>query len=379
MMGLMKGKKNDATYSTDFTLLLLTAILVTFGTIMVFSSSVIMAEIRFQTPYIFIIKHVIWVAAGAVAMFAFSRYDYRKLQELTRPLIITAVTLLVLVVIIGSEKGGAKRWFKLGPMSFQPSEFAKLALVIAMADFMDRKKSRLNKMKGLLPALGLAGLFCFLISLEPDLGTPVIMVAVTVAMLFVAGARLGHLLLIGISFVPLVALEILRKPYRLARMKAYLQSVGDISSSSYQLDQSILALGNGGFFGRGLAHSQMKLFYLPEPHTDFIFPIIGEETGFIGTIILIVLFIIFAWRGWMIAKSSPDFFGGMLAMGVTLLIVTQAVFNMGVATGLLPTKGLPLPFVSFGGTALVINMAGVGILLNVSRHMKKHQAKKGNY
>ena len=369
-------KKTDTAYNTDFMLLLVTAILITFGTIMVFSSSVIMAEIRFQTPYLFIIKHVMWVAAGAMAMFLLSRYDYRKLQELTRPLIITAVLLLVLVVIIGAEKGGAKRWFKLGPMSFQPSEFAKLALVIAMADFMDRKKSRLKNMKGLLPALGLAGLFCFLISLEPDLGTPVIMVMVTVAMLFVAGARLGHLLLIGLSILPLVAIEIMRKPYRLARLKAYIQSLGDIRSSSYQLDQSILALGNGGFFGRGLAHSQMKLFYLPEPHTDFIFPIIGEEMGFIGTVILIIMFIIFAWRGWMIAKSSPDFFGGMLAMGVTLLIVTQAVFNMGVATGLLPTKGLPLPFVSFGGTALVINMAGVGILLNVSRHMKKQCQKQ---
>lgn len=360
-------KKHETPVHADYVLTLVTAALVIIGALMVFSSSVIMAETRFHSPYIFVFKHLIWVGIGAVAMFFFANYDYRKLQKFTKPLIFITAALLVLVVVIGTEKGGARRWFKFGPISFQPSELAKLSLVIALADFLDRKKSRLKNFKGHLPVYGLLGIFCVLIAFEPDLGTPIVMVVVTLSLLFVAGAKFTHIMTAAAACLPLVAVEIIRKPYRLLRVKSFIQSWWDISSTSYQLDNSILALGSGGFFGKGLAQGQMKLMYLPEPHTDFIFPIIGEELGFIGAIFLVTLFVAFLWRGWIIAKNSNDFFGGLLAIGITMLIVVQAFFNMAVASGVLPTKGLPLPFVSFGGSALMLNMAEAGILLSISQ------------
>ncbi|MHB9154521.1 MAG: FtsW/RodA/SpoVE family cell cycle protein, partial [Endomicrobiales bacterium] len=241
----------------------------------------------------------------------------------------------------------------------------------ALADYLDRRKSKLSQWKGMLPALFLIGISCVLVGLEPDLGTPVIMAAVGLSLLYTAGARMRHLLVLGVSLLPLVAVEILRKPYRLQRVKDFFQSWGDINSGSYQLNQSILALGSGGFIGKGLAHGQMKLLYLPEPHTDFIFPIIGEELGFAGAVVIIALFLVFAWRGWRISRSSPDLFGGLLATGITWLVVFQALLNLAMSCGLLPTKGLPLPLVSFGGTSLVFTMAGVGILLNISKKAKE--------
>jgi cell division protein FtsW len=363
-------KKNLPPPRIDYLLLFITAVLLVIGTVMVFSASVIMAEARWQTPYLFVIKHVIWVTLGTGVMLFLSQYDYRDLQKLARPLIAAGVILLILVLVIGTEKSGARRWFQFGPVSFQPSELAKLIFVIALADFLDRRKSKLAKWKGLLPALALIGVFDMLIGLEPDLGTPIIITTVGLGLLYMAGARIGHLLILGACVLPAVALEILRKPYRLQRVQDFLQNWGEIQSASYQLNQSILALGSGGFFGKGLAHSQMKLLYLPEPHTDFIFPIVGEELGFIGAILLLALFLAFAWRGWQISRGAPDYFGGMLAMGITWLVAVQALLNVGVASGLLPTKGLPLPFVSFGGTALVFTMAGVGILLSISKRSK---------
>lgn len=359
--------KEKVVFNIDYLLLLVTTILLVLGSIMVFSSSVIMAEARWKTPYLFVSKHIIWAVIGTFVMFFFSNFKYNNFQKLARPLIISGIILLILVLFVGTVKGGARRWFQFGPISLQPSELAKLILVIGLADFLDRKKSRLKYWKGFITALFLIGIFVFLIALEPDLGTPILMVMVGLSMLFAAGSGLKKILITCLSVLPLLAIEILRKPYRLQRIKDFLLSWGDINSGSYQLTQSILALGSGGFIGKGLAQSQMKLLYLPEPHTDFIFPIIGEELGFIGTISIMGLFLIFVWRGWIISKNSKDLFGGLLALGITWFIAFQALFNMGVASGLLPTKGLPLPFVSFGGTALVFNLAGVGILLNISK------------
>jgi len=353
--------------SLDYPLLFTTAVLVVMGTIMVFSSSVIMADARWKAPYLFVTKHVIWVAIGAASMFFTTNFNYRKLQKLSRPILLLSVILLVVVLVIGSSKGGARRWLAWGPISFQPSEFAKLAAIIVIADYLDRKKSRLSKWGGLLPPLAIISLVCGLIALEPDLGTPIIISTVGLSLIFISGANLKHLSLMIAAFLGLVVAEIFRKPYRLHRVKDFIASWGDINSVSYQLNQSMLALGAGGVFGKGLAQSQMKLLYLPEPHTDFIFPIIGEELGFVGTVFVICLFLIFTWRGWRISRQSTDYFGSMVALGVTLLIAFQALVNMAVASGLVPTKGLPLPFISFGGTALVFNMAGAGILLNISK------------
>jgi len=360
-------KKKEPAGQLDYPLLFTTAVLVVLGAIMVFSSSVIMADARWKTPYLFITKHVIWVGVGSAAMFFMSGFNYRKLQKLAKPLLILSAFFLVLVVVVGSAKGGAKRWISWGPINFQPSEFGKLAVIIMLADYLDRKKSRLKYWSGLVPPLLIIGSICGLIALEPDLGTPIIISMVGLSLIFISGASVKHLLGVGAGFLALVAGEIARKPYRLHRVKDFIASWGSINSISYQLNQSMLALGAGGFFGKGLAQSQMKLLYLPEPHTDFIFPIIGEELGFIGTLFVIFLFLLFAWRGWKISRQSTDYFGSLLALGITLLVAFQSLVNMAVACGLVPTKGLPLPFISFGGTALVFNMAGAGILLNISK------------
>lgn len=360
-------RKNSISANSDPWLLIITVILIIFGTLMVFSSTVIMAETRFHRPYLFLYKQLMWVSIGFVIMYLFSRFDYSKLQKLSKPVIIATVLLLIAVLVVGTSRGGAKRWLIWGPVNFQPSELAKIGLIIALADYLDRKKSKLGLWKGTWPVLLAVASVCGLIGLEPDLGTPILIFSVTVSLLFISHANFKYLALAIILAVPLVIFEIFRKSYRLERFKAYLANWGDIKSVSFQLDQSLIALGSGGFFGKGLGQGQMKLMHIPEPHTDFIFPIIGEEWGFLGAVTVIALFLVFAWRGLQISRNSRDFFGSLLAAGITLMILLQALINIGVTCGMLPTKGLPLPFVSFGGSALVINMAEVGILLNISK------------
>lgn len=353
--------------SFDAPLLWAVILLVVVGTLMVFSSSVLMADTRFKAPYAFVTKQFIWAAIGSVALMGAMRWDYRALQKLARPLLIVAVVLLIVVLVIGTVKGGAKRWLRFGLLSFQPSELAKVALIVGLADYIDRRKSKLVKLKGLLPPLAMLAVLCVPIGMEPDLGTPALMTVVALCVLYAGGARLRHLSLAIPVIISVGVAEIIRKPYRLARMRDYLASWGDISAASYQIGQSLLAFGNGGFFGVGLGHGVMKRNFLPEPHTDFIFPVIGEELGFLGAIFVIGLLVVFVWRGMKIARSCPSLFGQMLALGITWTIAFQAAVNLGVATGVFPAKGLPLPFVSFGGTSLLINMALAGILLSISR------------
>lgn len=359
--------KKEEIHNFDFSLFFITLVLVIIGMLMVFSSSVIMADLRWKSPYLFVTKQFIWTSLGLVGMMIAANVKYSYLQKMAKPLMFISLALLVLVLLIGTVKGGAKRWLTFGFISFQPSELAKLALVGALADYLDRKKSRLKEWKGLWPSYLIIGAFCILIALEPDLGTPILLTVVGLNLLFIGGARLWHIVLSGLSLVPFVILEILRKPYRIYRMKTFFKSWYDIDSGSYQLTQSILALGSGGFFGKGLGQSQLKMMYLPEAHTDFIFPILGEELGFLGAMFVISLFVLFAWRGFKIARNARDLFGSYLALGITFIIVFQAAINLGVASGVLPTKGLPLPFVSFGGSSLMINLISVGVLLNISR------------
>ena len=364
-------RKNSSNAAPDYWLLIITFVLIVFGTLMVFSSTVIMAETRFHKPYLFLYKQLMWVSIGFVVMYLFSQYDYSKLQKFSKPALIAAALLLVAVLVVGTSRGGARRWLIWGPVNFQPSELAKICLVIALADYLDRKKSKLGRWSGTWPVLLGVAAVCGLIGLEPDLGTPILIFSVTVSLLFISNANFKYLLLAIVLAVPVVVFEIFRKSYRMERFKAYLANWGDIKSVSYQLDQSLIALGSGGFFGKGLGQGQMKLMHIPEPHTDFIFPIIGEEWGFLGAVSVIALFLAFAWRGLQISRRSHDYFGSLLAAGITLMILLQALINIGVTCGLLPTKGLPLPFVSFGGSALVMNMAEVGILLNISKNMAK--------
>jgi cell division protein FtsW len=277
-------KLSQKKYSFDYALMITTLILVVAGTVMVFSSSVIMAESRWHAPYIIIFKHVIWVILGCLTMYALSVADYTHFQKYSKWLWIISIILLLVVLVLGRSTGGARRWLRWSFISFQPSEFAKLAVIIAIADYIDRRKSRLKNFTGMITPILMFIIPCGLIGMEPDIGTPVIITIVSLSMLFVGGARFKHMLALVSGIIPLIVLEILRKPYRLERVKHFIESWTDMDKVSYQIEQSLLALGSGGIFGKGLAKSQMKLLYLPEPHTDFIFPIIGEELGFSGQV-----------------------------------------------------------------------------------------------
>jgi cell division protein FtsW len=346
-------------------------LLLSIGVVMVYSASAIMAADRFQDPYFFLKKQLFWAALGGLALWAALRMDYRKLERFTVPLLIVAGVLLVAVLIppLGQAINGTRRWLRFGPVSFQPAELAKLALVVFLATFIARRRDELGDLwKGFLPPLGVACLFATLVVAQPDLGNAVTLVLLTFALLFLAGSRLSHLGLVFAVLVPVVVAAIAFAPYRLRRIMAFLDPWQDPRGSGFQIIQSWLALGGGGLFGRGIGDSRQKLFYLPEAHTDFIFAIIGEEVGFVGAIFVLALFVVLVWRGFRIGLRAPEPFGAYLALGITVLLATQTFVNLGVVTGLLPTKGLPLPFISFGGSALVVSMLGTGVLLNISQH-----------
>lgn len=356
----------------DLRLLAIIALAVVFGAIMVFSSSVIMADIRWASPYKFFLKQVIWTSIGFIAMFITAFFiDYRLYQKYSKAIYMIALLAVIGVLFFGVVRGGAKRWFAFGLFTFQPSELAKIAIIIIMADFIARKKDFVSRWEGLIAPTAYLLLITIPIALEPDLGAPVLIAGVCFAMLFCAGIKMQAVFVFMAAGALLIAEEIIRKPYRLARMRDYINSFINIDIAPYQVKQSLYALGSGGLFGKGLGKSEMKLMYLPEAHTDFIFPIIGEELGFIMTSIVIIFFMYIFFKGLKISKNAPDVFGEYLALGITCLIVFQALINLSVTTGLLPAKGLPLPFISFGGTSLIINMAAAGILINLSQYTKK--------
>jgi cell division protein FtsW len=296
--------------------------------------------------------------------------DYRRWRGLVTPLLALALILLVLVLIppFGQSINGTRRWLRWGQISVQPTELAKLVLVVYLADFLARRQAVIgNLWRGVMPPLLVTGGVASLVLLQPDLGSAVALVGVVLCMLFVAGARLVHLGLIGSLAVPVAVVAVFTASYRLRRVLTFLDPWADPRGAGFQIIQSYLALGGGGLLGRGLGESKQKLFYLPEPHTDFIFAILGEELGFVGAVLTVGLFGLLLWRGIRIGLRVPDPFGALLAFGVTALLATQAAVNLGVVVGLFPTKGLPLPFVSSGGSSLLVAMAAVGLLLNVSQ------------
>jgi cell division protein FtsW len=267
---------------------------------------------------------------------------------------------------------GARRWLKLGPIGFQPSEMAKLVLIIFIADIIDRKQSKNKEFKKcVLPVLIITGIFSLLIYIEPDLGNTVILAVLFMVMLFVGGAKIRHLLSIILCAMPLLYIAVLRVGYRKGRLLAFLNPEDDIMGKGYHLYQSLIAFGSGGLFGKGLGASTSKLFFLPQPHTDFILAIIGEELGFAGVSVIIILFALILYRGIRIALGAPNLFGTMMAVGISSLIAMQTIINIAVVTACIPTKGLPLPFLSFGGSSLIFNLIGIGIMLNISMHMRK--------
>ncbi|MDP8265991.1 MAG: putative lipid II flippase FtsW [Candidatus Aceula meridiana] len=345
-------------------------ILICLGVVMIFSSSGVYAAKELGSSSYFLKRHLSYLAIGLVLMFAAMAFDYRVLSKFAKPILLFAIFLLVLVLIpgIGKEIYGARRWFRLFGFGFQPSEFAKLAILIYMADFLSRKKDKIkNFVHGFLPAMIALGVTCLLILKQPDLGTTLLISSASLIMFFVAGMPLFYLVLIGFLSLPAAYFLVIRVPYRMRRIQAFLDPWKDSQGAGFQLVQSQIALGSGGIFGIGLGKSLQKLFYLPAAHTDFVFSIIGEELGLIGTLTVIILFALFVWQGARIAKRTEDSFGYFLAVGIVAMIGLQAIVNIGVSIGAFPTKGLPLPFISYGGSALIAQLISVGILLNISR------------
>lgn len=347
--------------------------LLTIGIIMVYSSSAVKGYVQYDDPYHFLKMEVIWVGIGLAAMVMAMRLDLQFLRRFAKSALILAIVLLIMVKIpgVGRRVNGADRWIGLGPLSVQPSEVIKLAMVLVMAHLLALNPHKIESFrKGLLPILGLLGLIAGLIMLQPDLGTTLAIAGTTFFMLIAAGARVSHMLALGGSGLGLVVAAIAAAPYRMRRITAFLDPWADPSGKGYQTIQALLALGPGGLFGLGLGQSKQKFLYLPENHTDFIFAMIGEELGFVGASLVVVLFFIFAWRGFRVAMGAPDAFTGLLAVGLTAMVSIQAMINMGVVSGVLPVTGITLPFLSYGGTSLVFTMLGVGVLLNISRESK---------
>jgi cell division protein FtsW len=357
----------------DYTLITIVALLLGIGLLMVYSSSTAMALADFKNPYYFAQRQLVWAMIGLGAMLLFSRIPPWFWQNRWKQILLVTIALLILVIIpgIGIYRLGARRWLGAGPLSFQPSEFAKFAYIIFLANYLsDRGRKVRFFWKGLAPALGLLGLLFALIMLEPDLGTSLTLGGTGFLMLFAAGAELTHL--VGLIVVGACGVFALARidAERWSRITTFLNPWSDPTDSGYQIIQALLAFGSGGLFGVGFGNSRQKFFYLPERHTDMIFAVIGEELGFIGAIFILLLFLAFAWRGYRIAVEAPDRFSALLAAGVTSLITLQAAMNIAVVTASIPSTGIPLPFISYGGTSLLITLSGVGILLGVSRYCK---------
>ena len=364
----------------DHTLLIIMIVLTLVGLVMVFSASAVVASNRFHDPGYFLKRQLAWMTVGLLLLHLVSRIDYIWWKRLWIPLLGLTVALLGMVLMpsLGIATKGARRWLSLGPVAVQPAEIAKLVAVIYMAAYLARKEDRLTTFwGGLAPALLVVGVISGLVLLEPDLGTVVVMGAVTIGMLFLGGARLSHLLSLGLCAVPLGLALALGSSYRRQRLMTFLEPWKDASDTGFQITQSFLAFGSGGLFGVGLGEGKQKLFFLPEAHTDFVLALVGEELGLVGTAIIILLFAIFVVRGFQISARARMPFGRYLGMGITLLIGVQALINTCVVTGLLPTKGLTLPFVSYGGSSLVTSMIGVGILLSISRDRQAGREETG--
>ncbi len=348
----------------------ITVILICIGMVMIYSASSIYAWERYKDSFFFLKRHVSFFIIGAFLTLLVMSTDYKRYRNWAKPILALSFLLLVLVLIpgVGREVAGARRWFRLKFISFQPSELTNIAMIVYMADFITRKSDQIRMFgRGFLPPMFILGAMALLILMQPDLGTVLALGIVVFVMLFVAGVRLSYLLSVFAVSLPLLYILIFSVPYRRMRIMSFLNPWLDPPGSGFQVIQSQIALGSGGIFGVGLGHSKQKLFYLPAAHTDFIFSIIGEELGLLGTVGVIILLIIFIQQGLKVIRHAPDKFGYFLSMGLVLMISLKAVINIGVSCGLLPTKGLPLPFISYGGSSFIFDMVSVGMLMNIAR------------
>ncbi len=364
---------NKSRQSVDMVLLVIVACLIGIGVVMVYSASYAVAKEKFGYSGFFIIRHMIRLGIGFIGLYIAMNIDYHKWANVDRIIMAIAFIALIFLLISGGVKSinGARRWIHIGGLSFQPSEFIKLALIIYMARSLSEKQYKLqNFMEGLLPHLAIIGAAVALVVAEPDYSTSLVITVILMGMVFVAGASIKHLLLLGGMFLPVAYFVLLGAPYRRARLMAFLDPGEHVQNIGYQAHQALIGLGAGGFIGSGLGQSRQKLFYLPEPYTDFVFSVLGEEMGFIGAVAVLVLFGFFFWRGYRIAVLAPDTYGYLLGFGITTMLATYTLFHVGVATSLLPTTGIPLPFISYGGVSLIFTMVLVGILLNISSQAK---------
>ena len=351
-----------------------------FGAVMIYSASAVTADQLYGRSYIFLLRQSAWLLLGLLGMFALMRTDYRRLRE---PAVVYPAIFLVLLMLVGAffldKSHATHRWIKFGPVNIQPSELAKLAVVLYLAWFLDLKRRGASSMefrkedflRTILPAAGPILVCVVLILLQPDLGTSIDIVLVTAAILYVAGLSWKWLVTGAAAALPILYLLITQVSYRQARLMAFLDPGSDPQGSGFQLLQSLIAVGSGGFTGVGLMESKQKLFYLPEAHTDFIYAVICEELGFLGAIIVVALFAAYGWRGLRAAFGAPDGFGRLLAFGITAMVLCQALINFAVVLGMVPTKGIPLPFVSYGGSSLLVMLLATGVLLNIAQQARE--------
>ncbi len=338
------------------------------GLVMVFSASGVMAENKFTNATYYLQRQIVWMVLGFSVLLIGSLIDYRQWKQWIPMVVGGCVVGLLLVLAVGPQINGARRWLALGFFSIQPTEMAKLGVVLYLAAFLSNPQRRVTDwQRGFLPPVAMVAIICGLIVVEPDLGSTVVIGLVFVGMMYLAGARLSHLGYLGVPMILGVSALIWMSPERWERMTTFLNPFADRQGAGYQLVQSILALENGGLFGVGLGQGKQKLMFLPEGHTDFVLALVGEELGLIGTCGLLALFAILVCKGFRVAALAPDLFGRYLALGITMLLGIQALINAGVVSGLLPTKGLTLPLVSYGGSSLLVTMLALGILLSVAR------------
>ncbi len=354
---------------SDWSLFVVTLLLVLTGVVMVFSSSAVLSKEWYGDPNHFALRHVVAVFLGLVSMFVLMKVNYHRYRD---PAVVfsllSVVTVLLVVAFLMPSAANTHRWIRFGGLSFQPAELGKLALIVFMSYFLEKRKGRVNELGFTLIPVGAVNLlFAGLIVLQPDLGTALSMLIVVGILLFVSGLSFRCFALAGALSVPVLYVLIVLVPWRWERIISFWDPYADPFGAGFQLIQSWVAMGTGGVAGVGFMEGQQKLFYLPEPHTDFIYAVVGEEWGLIGTVLVLVLFGLFLWRGLRGAVRAPDAFGFYLALGITMMIGVQAFVNMSVVLGMLPTKGIPLPFISYGGSSFLIMLAAVGILMNVSQ------------
>lgn len=365
----------------DFLLLIMTLALIAFGLLMVYSASSMSATLYWDDSLHYVKRQAIAVALGLILMMFFMNLHYNKLKKWAVPLFLLVLIMLFLVPIIGVDFNGARSWFTLGPLNLQPAEFAKLALIIYLSALIHKKGEQFYEFKkGLLPTLIIIGLYCGLIMLQPDFGSTVVLGLISALVILVGGANLKHFFALSIGGIVIASLVVVipfltgNSDFRSARIASFIDPWADSSNSSWQITQSLMAFGHGGIGGAGFGQSIQKLGFLPAPHNDFIFAIMGEELGFIGCSFFLIFYLLFLWRGILISLRCKDSFGSLVGVGIMGMIGIQALINLGGVTNTIPLTGVTLPFISYGGSSVLVLMASIGVVIGLSREQNKDEA-----